>query len=42
MAPTDRPLYTPDASFDGGSLDCGNGLLLTAHSTGRVIQALDG
>jgi 5-methyltetrahydropteroyltriglutamate--homocysteine methyltransferase len=28
MNPTDRHTFTPDASFDGGALDCGNGLLL--------------
>lgn len=25
---SERPLYRPDVSFDGGDLDCGNGLLL--------------
>lgn len=28
MMAADRHPYPPDASFDGGSLDCGNGLLL--------------
>ena len=28
MDPVDRHPYTPDASFDGGDLDCGSGLLL--------------
>ena len=28
MEPVDRHPFAPDASFDGGDLDCGNGLLL--------------
>ncbi|HMH50969.1 MAG TPA: sulfurtransferase TusA family protein, partial [Candidatus Acidoferrum sp.] len=28
MQPVERHLLVPDASFDGGDLDCGNGLLL--------------
>jgi len=28
MTPTDKHPYEPDVSFDGGDLDCGNGLLL--------------
>jgi 5-methyltetrahydropteroyltriglutamate--homocysteine methyltransferase len=28
MKPTDRHPFEPDVSFDGGDLDCGNGLLL--------------
>src|SRR2546426_10005466 len=28
MEPVDRHRFEPDASFDGGDLDCGNGLLL--------------
>ena len=28
MNPTDRHALAPDVSFDGGDLDCGNGLLL--------------
>jgi 5-methyltetrahydropteroyltriglutamate--homocysteine methyltransferase len=28
MNPTDQHIQTPDVSFDGGDLDCGNGLLL--------------
>lgn len=28
MQPVERHAYEPDASFDGGDLDCGNGLLL--------------
>src|SRR5437773_11272644 len=28
MEPGDRHSLTPDVSFDGGELDCGNGLLL--------------
>ena len=28
MDPTERHVYQPDASFDGGDLDCGGGLLL--------------
>src|SRR5437773_3826155 len=28
MEPGDRHSLTPDVSFDGGDLDCGNGLLL--------------
>ena len=28
MKPTDQHLLPPDVSFDGGDLDCGNGLLL--------------
>lgn len=28
MQPTDTHIETPDVSFDGGDLDCGNGLLL--------------
>ena len=28
MNPADRHVHTPDASFDGGDLDCGGGLLL--------------
>jgi 5-methyltetrahydropteroyltriglutamate--homocysteine methyltransferase len=28
MDPVERHSYVPDASFDGGDLDCGNGLLL--------------
>ncbi len=28
MLPTQSHTYTPDISFDGGDLDCGNGLLL--------------
>ena len=28
MEPEDRHLLAPDASFDGGSLHCGNGLVL--------------
>ena len=28
MIPVDRHPLAPDASFDGGDLDCGNGLLL--------------
>ena len=28
MEPVERHLFEPDASFDGGDLDCGNGLLL--------------
>ena len=28
MQPVDRHPYPADVSFDGGDLDCGNGLLL--------------
>src|SRR6266850_5275124 len=28
MEPVERHRFEPDASFDGGDLDCGNGLLL--------------
>src|SRR5882762_10571872 len=28
MEPVDRHPFEPDVSFDGGDLDCGNGLLL--------------
>ena len=28
MDPVERHPYEPDVSFDGGDLDCGNGLLL--------------
>ena len=28
MKPNDRHPLSPDVSFDGGDLDCGNGLLL--------------
>ena len=28
MEPVDRHQHAPDISFDGGDLDCGNGLLL--------------
>src|SRR5258708_13994081 len=28
MKPTDQHPFEPDVSFDGGDLDCGNGLLL--------------
>ncbi|PYN97089.1 MAG: 5-methyltetrahydropteroyltriglutamate--homocysteine methyltransferase, partial [Candidatus Rokuibacteriota bacterium] len=28
MQPVERHSFAPDASFDGGDLDCGNGLLL--------------
>ena len=28
MKPTDQHPLPPDVSFDGGDLDCGNGLLL--------------
>ncbi len=28
MEPVERHSFEPDASFDGGDLECGNGLLL--------------
>jgi len=28
VQPVERHSFEPDASFDGGDLDCGNGLLL--------------
>ena len=28
MTPTETHTHQPDVSFDGGDLDCGNGLLL--------------
>jgi 5-methyltetrahydropteroyltriglutamate--homocysteine methyltransferase len=36
MQPVDRHPFVPDASFDGGDLDCGNGLLLL------IRQHMDG
>src|SRR5215212_6985033 len=39
MTFADRHPFAPDASFDGGSLDCGNGLLLLIR---RHIDPLRG
>jgi 5-methyltetrahydropteroyltriglutamate--homocysteine methyltransferase len=46
MDPADRHANEPDASFDGGDLDCGGGLLLLIRrqidplEPGRVLEIL--
>lgn len=46
MKPTDSHLHKPDVSFDGGDMDCGNGLLLQIRQhldkleTGQLLEIL--